>query len=628
MKRRILLRIPALVGAVALVGCVQPEERVVSSQRKPSWKNANAEALTAAKDLPPPEIRAETHVAAAKLFESQGNIGQAMTQYRKALAVDPECAEAHGRLGVLLGKIRRHAEAESALQAAVRLRPRSAPLRNNLGYEYMLQERWADAEAELRNAIRLQPDYRRAHVNLGVALCKQGLFDDGLAEFEAVLSEGDAFYNLGLMYRAAGRYREAADALAYTLKIAPEMNAARVQLGQLADRLQATEMPQSVPDHHVAGTPAPASIRYVPGPAAPSIPPLETELAVRPMMLTGAELDSSGENALDDEVPGDSNVLPIPSTELAPSDTPIDEFQESTPTEPTGIEPASPAIDEPVAEPPLEAAAVESPEVSETESAELPDESLAPIVTPDALDEADIPLVPADTPSDDHATWIEAPLDVPVETGATDALPDMMAPLELLDAQPAPATGMEPLGDDWSVPDPTEPSASDSPDVPDYVFAEMMETVPVDIPADGILPWDDSSTVEEPDGPALAMIDLRTAPWTKLITGAEADERLPSGDVYSADPVRVPEEVLDDWWLSVSQGTRAMWMAWQAWIDACAHQWPAAAPTDEMDSLHEPPPESMPRIVTPEPVPIEGDLAEEADCWPQADRPTAEPNPP
>jgi Tfp pilus assembly protein PilF len=653
MKRQNLLRIPALVGAIALLGCVQPEERVVSSQRKPSWKDADAAALTAARDLPPPKIRPETHVAAAKLFEGQGNIGQAITQYRKALAVDPECVEAHCGLGVLLGKIRRHAEAEASLQAAVTLRPRSPALRNNLGYEYMLQERWTDAEAELRNAIRLQPDYRRAHVNLGVALCKQGLFDDGLAEFEAVLSEGDAFYNLGLMYRAAGRYREASVALAYTLTIAPGMNAARVQLDQLTKRLRATGTPQPVPDYRAAGTPAPASIGYVPSPAAPSVPPVETELAVRPMMLTGSEPDSSGHQPMDEAVTAESSATPIPAAEPPPSNTPVNELEDWTPTELIGIDPASPAIDESVAEPPLDAAAGESPSVSEMESAEPWDESSAPAVTPDVSvtpdpiiapdttaipegdDEADTDAVPANAPSDDDAELIGAPLDAPADTGAMEPPPDITAPLAPAEVQPAPAEEeeVEPLvGDDG--------------------VAEMMEMVRTDSPARGIVPPDEPSaaekssavetpsaveelpTVEEPsiveetDGPVLAMIDVQAAPWTELNTGAETGGRLPAGDDDSANPLRVSEEVLDNWWLRLSQGTRATLTALEAWIDACAQQWPAAAPANDMNRLDEPPPESTQGTVIAEPMPIEGDLAAEADGGPLADQPTEEPNPP
>lgn len=645
MKRRNVLRIPALMAALALLGCMKPEERVISSQRKPSWKNADDEALTAAKDLPPPEIHPETHVAAAKLFEGQGNVGQAMVQYRKALMLDAGCVEAHGHLGLLLGKIGRHADAEAELQTAVKLRPRSATLRNNLGYEYMLQERWPDAEAELRNAIQLQPDYRRAHVNLGVVLCKLGLFDDGLAEFEAVLSEGDAFYNLGLMYRAAGRYRAALDAFAYTLKIAPGMSAARVQLSRLATRVPETDVPQPVGDQPVAAAPAPASpasIGYVPGTDAASIPEVETELAVQPMMLTGAELDSSSDASLADEVSVDAGVPPISSSEIVASDAPVDALEEAAPAEPIRMEPepAAPAAIEPAPEPPLipiMPGEIASPEASETALAELPNESLAPIVTsdavvtPDAIDELDTDVAPEDVPGDDRAALIEAPDDVAIAPDATDTPAAVMTPWNIQDEQPDSAAALDVQdapADALLQPEATEPVASDSPEPPDQVFAAMVKMEPVDVPGDGIASSDGSSTTEEPVGPALAMVDLRSPPWTELAAGTETDEPLPAGDDPSADSLRVQEDVLGDWWLSFTQSGQSIWTAMQVWLDKCVTDLPAAAATGEMDRPDEPPVESMPLILTPESVVIEGDLAGAAEPGSRAQQPIAEPDSP
>ena len=243
MKRLNPFAIAVLIVAILPVSCVKPTgDQKLSAQRDPTGRPISQEALDSAKETRTPDISPATYMAAAGLFESQNQVASAAAQYQKALEADPNCAEAHNRLGILLGRVEQHAEAERHLRAAVELKPRSASLRNNLGYEYALQERWPEAEAELRNAIRLAPDFKRSHVNLGMVLCKQERFLEGLEAFEEAVPQADAYYNYGLMLRAAGKYRDAADAFKQALEIEPRLAAAKTQLDQIAGKVQKEEV--------------------------------------------------------------------------------------------------------------------------------------------------------------------------------------------------------------------------------------------------------------------------------------------------------------------------------------------------------------------------------------------------
>jgi len=237
MNMRTLQRVIGLVVLLIPAGCMEEKLVTVQSQKERNWLEADPTAVSAAEPMDAPRILPETHFAAGQLFEAQGQIEKAIGQYRLATVVNHEYAAAYNRLGILLGRVGRHADAETALRRAVELRPGDPLLRNNLGFQYALAGRLSDAEAELANAVQLRPDFARAYINLGLVLSRQERYRDALAAFRSAVPEEDAFYNLGLMFQAQHRYRDAADAFEHVLTLDPGSQAARQQLGLLQPRL-------------------------------------------------------------------------------------------------------------------------------------------------------------------------------------------------------------------------------------------------------------------------------------------------------------------------------------------------------------------------------------------------------
>ncbi len=237
MNKRIAVKASSIVLTLCMLGCMQPTQQMVSSSKDRNWLNADAEAIGTAKIMADPQILPQTHFAAALLHEQNGQFDDALVQYKKSAATNHNYVEAYARMGLLLGRMGRHAEAESALSKAVQLDPGSARLRNNLGYEYALQGRWMDAETELRNAVQLDPRFARSFVNLGMVIAKQHRFEEALEAFKTALAEEDAFYNLGLMYHSGHRYAEAAEAYEHVLSLNPEFTAAQRQLNAIAPKL-------------------------------------------------------------------------------------------------------------------------------------------------------------------------------------------------------------------------------------------------------------------------------------------------------------------------------------------------------------------------------------------------------
>jgi len=226
-----------LASGLLMLGCSEKSQDTVQSQRARNWLEADPSAISTAEEAHEPAVLPETHYAAGRLFESQGQLEKAIIQYRKAVAVHHKYVEAYNRLGIVLGQVGRHEEAEAALRQAVILQPDGAYLRNNLGFGYALQGRWSDAEAELSNAIRLDPSFARAWVNLGMVLARQHRYEEALDAFRTAVPEADAFYNLGLMFRLEHRYSDAADAFRHVLALNPQFGAAQVQLDEIGPQL-------------------------------------------------------------------------------------------------------------------------------------------------------------------------------------------------------------------------------------------------------------------------------------------------------------------------------------------------------------------------------------------------------
>lgn len=257
--------VPVMVTLIA-AGCAGSDYRV-SRYGKETWRPVSDAAVAKAREARVPKILPETHFAAARLFESQGDFRRAVTQYRKAIAVNHSYVEAYHRLGLLLSMTGQRQEAVNTLRRAVALRPDSAILHNNLGFELVLGRRWREAQREFLRAIELQPDFARAYINLGIVQSKLGRFDDGVASFQAVLPQADAYYNLGLMYRGQRRYSEATKAFQWVLSLNPDFIAAQRQLDQIASHTGPEGLPEG--ETRVAELPFDAVSAAPPTQAAP-----------------------------------------------------------------------------------------------------------------------------------------------------------------------------------------------------------------------------------------------------------------------------------------------------------------------------------------------------------------------
>ncbi len=134
---------------------------------------------------------------------------------QRALAIDPQLAEAHIALGAVYGNRFDYARGAKEFREATRSEPENAYAWDYLSWALAYQQPPdADgAEGAARKAIRLQPSLYGPYYHLGRALLLQKRYQEAIAAFEHAkeLSPGSSIPDLGLgqVYLAQGDYERA-----------------------------------------------------------------------------------------------------------------------------------------------------------------------------------------------------------------------------------------------------------------------------------------------------------------------------------------------------------------------------------------------------------------------------------
>jgi tetratricopeptide (TPR) repeat protein len=108
---------------------------------------------------------------------AQDYLDAAIGLYHRALAINPDIAQAHNNLGFALLLKDRPDEAEESLRRAIALDPNLADAHCNLGDACKTLQRYAEAESSYRKALAINPGYEKANKALGNLLAERGRAD-------------------------------------------------------------------------------------------------------------------------------------------------------------------------------------------------------------------------------------------------------------------------------------------------------------------------------------------------------------------------------------------------------------------------------------------------------------------
>jgi len=154
---------------------------------------------------------------------------------RKALEVQPDCAEAYNKLGIGLEHKGDWERAQAAYRKSLELKPNVADDHYNLGLSLAYHGPVDEAAAELERAVQLKADYTEAWLELGRTRCRRKDYDGALAAEDKVI-QLDAGCAAAHCFRGAALLRKgrAADAVAAfekAIRLDPTMDNAYDGLG-------------------------------------------------------------------------------------------------------------------------------------------------------------------------------------------------------------------------------------------------------------------------------------------------------------------------------------------------------------------------------------------------------------
>jgi hypothetical protein len=128
---------------------------------------------------------AEAHANLGLALEARGALAEAAESYRTAIAHNPTLPQTFVNLAGVLLLLRQLEDAEVACAQALRLRRDDPDTWCNLGAVYARMGLEIESEEACREAIHLDPQHAKARFNLAYLLLRQGLWEEGWAQFES-----------------------------------------------------------------------------------------------------------------------------------------------------------------------------------------------------------------------------------------------------------------------------------------------------------------------------------------------------------------------------------------------------------------------------------------------------------
>jgi tetratricopeptide (TPR) repeat protein len=174
---------------------------------------------------------ATEHFEQASKFYSQGRYEETLAACDRALAIDPQMADAYRRKGWAYWQLGKFESAVEEFARAIELEADDPMHFNGRASALYNLERYDEALRDADRAIALKPDYVNAYINRGLIRKARGENDRAARDLEQAVrldpSNTLAWTNLGAVRGAVGDDRGALEAFDRALKINPEYVTAR-----------------------------------------------------------------------------------------------------------------------------------------------------------------------------------------------------------------------------------------------------------------------------------------------------------------------------------------------------------------------------------------------------------------
>jgi tetratricopeptide (TPR) repeat protein len=170
-------------------------------------------------------------------LQANGDVAASVERLREAIELDPNSAEAHYNLGMVLLRQGKLNEAADELDEALRLNPGFVEAMVNLANVATVRGDVQSAIEHLNTALKIKPHYAEAHYNLGNVYLQNRQFDKAKTSYRDALSRDPtlaaAHNNMGNAMLQQGELAEAEASVARALGIDPTLPSAHCSLGNI-----------------------------------------------------------------------------------------------------------------------------------------------------------------------------------------------------------------------------------------------------------------------------------------------------------------------------------------------------------------------------------------------------------
>jgi tetratricopeptide (TPR) repeat protein len=159
------------VALSTAAACLLVAWMAVTANQISYWRDAFAVAQHA---IDVTEDNYFAHCLLGMAYHRNGQDEQALAEYKKAVAIAPQCAQANLLLGTYWRNHRQYDKAERCLQAAIDIDPSVVMYRDLLNALHAEEKLFNEAVSELRRCAKLHPHDPRGCGELADLLCKHG----------------------------------------------------------------------------------------------------------------------------------------------------------------------------------------------------------------------------------------------------------------------------------------------------------------------------------------------------------------------------------------------------------------------------------------------------------------------
>jgi uncharacterized protein YjbI with pentapeptide repeats/tetratricopeptide (TPR) repeat protein len=187
---------------------------------------------------PEEEVYEEVEVLEDEGHEEEDTI---IEQYKQAIRINPDDAEAHFLLGVTYTNLKMYKKSIESFKQVIRIDPGCAGAHNNIGLAYCELGKYEESIESYKQAIRIDHDLAVAHSSLGKAYIVLGKYEESIESSKQAIrinpDDASAHSNIGLAYGELGKNEESIELYKQAIRLDPDLAVSHFLLGNAYGRL-------------------------------------------------------------------------------------------------------------------------------------------------------------------------------------------------------------------------------------------------------------------------------------------------------------------------------------------------------------------------------------------------------